>query len=92
MDPVRPSVPDAVNECYNAGIRVCMITGDYPLTARKIGQQIGLRSPENIITGSELQKMTDKELRERIKSVTFLPVLCQSRNCESWTRSKQTAK
>ncbi len=71
IDPVRPSVPDAVNECYNAGIRVCMITGDYPLTAQKIGRQIGLRTPENIITGPELEKMTNEELKERIKNVNI---------------------
>jgi P-type Ca2+ transporter type 2C len=71
IDPVRPSVPDAVNECYNAGIRVCMITGDYPLTAQNIGRQIGLRNPENIITGPELEKMTNEQLRERIKNVNI---------------------
>ncbi len=42
-DPVRPNVPGAVKECYSAGIRVVMITGDYPLTAQNIGRQIGLR-------------------------------------------------
>ena len=71
LDPIRPSVPEAVNECYNAGIRVCMITGDYPLTAQKIGRQIGLRNPENIITGSELEKMTEQQLIERIKNVNI---------------------
>ncbi|MCW3996001.1 MAG: cation-translocating P-type ATPase [Candidatus Bathyarchaeota archaeon] len=71
VDPIRPSVPDAINECYNAGIRVCMITGDYPLTAQKIGRQIGLRNPENIITGTELVKMTNEELKERIKAVNI---------------------
>ncbi len=60
-DPVRPYVSDAVNECYNAGIRVVMITGDYPLTAQKIGRQIALRNPENIITGSELENMSSSE-------------------------------
>jgi Ca2+-transporting ATPase len=69
VDPVRPNVSDAVNECYNAGIRVVMITGDYPLTAQKIGRQIGLRNPENIITGPELEKMSRAELKEKIKNV-----------------------
>ncbi len=41
-DPVRPQVADAVRECYTAGIRVVMITGDYPLTAQNIARQIGL--------------------------------------------------
>jgi Ca2+-transporting ATPase len=70
-DPVRPNVSDAVNECYNAGIRVVMITGDYPLTAQKIGRQIGLRNPENIITGSELEQMSAEEFKERVKNVNI---------------------
>jgi Ca2+-transporting ATPase len=71
VDPVRPNVSQAVNECYHAGIRVVMITGDYSLTAQNIGRQIGLRNPENIITGSELEKMNEEELKERIKNVNI---------------------
>jgi len=48
-----------------------MITGDYPLTAQKIGRQIGLQNPENILTGTELEKLTNKELKERIKQVNI---------------------
>ena len=70
-DPIRPNVASAVKECYNAGIRVVMITGDYPLTAQNIGRQIGLRSPENFITGLELDQMTDEELKLRIKDVNI---------------------
>jgi Ca2+-transporting ATPase len=67
-DPVRPEVAGAVKECYTAGIRVIMITGDYPGTARNIARQIGLQPLENIITGSELDAMSDDELQERIKT------------------------
>jgi len=70
-DPVRPNIADAVKECYTAGIRVIMITGDYPLTAQNIGRQIGLRAPENYITGPDLDKMSDAELQERIKNVNI---------------------
>ncbi len=70
-DPVRPNVAGAVKECYSAGIRVVMITGDYPLTAQNIGRQIGLESPENCITGLELEQMTDEELKQRIKDVNI---------------------
>jgi Ca2+-transporting ATPase len=70
-DPVRPNVAGAVKECYSAGIRVVMITGDYPLTAQNIGRQIGLKSPENCITGLELEQMSDEELRLRIKDVNI---------------------
>jgi Ca2+-transporting ATPase len=66
-DPVRPGVPEAVQECYTAGIRVIMITGDYPTTARSIAKQIGLKPLEDIITGPELDQMSDKELKKRIR-------------------------
>ncbi len=70
-DPVRPQVADAVKDCYSAGIRVLMITGDYPLTAQNIGRQIGLADTEQCITGAELEQMTDAELRVRINSATL---------------------
>jgi Ca2+-transporting ATPase len=65
---VRPEVSQAVQECYSAGIRIIMITGDYPGTARNIARQIGLRPHDQIITGAELDAMSDVELRERIKT------------------------
>lgn len=69
-DPVRPGVADAIRECYTAGIRVVMITGDYPGTAQAIARQIGLPS-DRAITGPELAKMSDAELRERIRDVSI---------------------
>jgi Ca2+-transporting ATPase len=68
-DPVRETVPAAIKECYSAGIRVIMITGDYPGTAKKIAAQVGLSDPDEIITGSELEKMGDDELKEKIRKV-----------------------
>ncbi|MBF0506459.1 MAG: cation-translocating P-type ATPase [Nitrospirae bacterium] len=70
-DPVRPSVSAAIKECYNAGIRVVMITGDYPVTAQNIATQIGLKQTNGIITRLELDKMTDTELQQRIKTVNI---------------------
>ncbi|OFY62098.1 MAG: ATPase [Bacteroidetes bacterium RBG_13_43_22] len=70
-DPIRGNVPDAVRECYNAGIRVIMITGDYPVTAINIGKEIGIKNPELFITGSELKDLTEDELCERIKDVNI---------------------
>jgi Ca2+-transporting ATPase len=70
-DPIRESVTDAVTECYKAGIRVIMITGDYPITAINIGKEIGIANPEMCITGPELQNMTEDELCERIKQVNI---------------------
>ncbi len=68
-DPVRPEVAGAVRECYTAGIRIIMITGDYPGTASNIARQIGLKPDDQIITGAELDEMDDKTLKERIKTV-----------------------
>lgn len=70
-DPIRKNVPDAVRECYKAGIRVIMITGDYPITAINIGKEIGIKNSELCITGSELKDMTEDELCERIKLVNI---------------------
>ncbi|MGB9176403.1 MAG: cation-translocating P-type ATPase, partial [Methanoregula sp.] len=69
-DPVRPQIANAVRECYTAGIRVIMITGDYPLTAQNIARQIGLADGSRYITGPELDAMDDAELQKRINSVT----------------------
>jgi Ca2+-transporting ATPase len=70
-DPIRKEVPQAVQECARAGIRVIMITGDFPATAKSIAQQIGLPSKTNeIITGTQLETMDDKQLRERSKQAT----------------------
>jgi Ca2+-transporting ATPase len=65
-DPVRTAVPSAVQECQTAGIRVIMITGDYPGTARSIARQIGLESADVAITGPEVAVMDDQTLRDRV--------------------------
>ena len=70
-DPVRPTVRESIEECYQAGVRVVMITGDYPGTARSIARQIGLVPNDQVITGSELDQMEDDGLRERIRSVNI---------------------
>jgi Ca2+-transporting ATPase len=63
-DPLRPSVPNAVRECRSAGIRVIMITGDYPATARAIAQQAGIDASE-ILTGDALERLDDSEMARR---------------------------
>jgi Ca2+-transporting ATPase len=70
-DPVRPTVAAAIQECYTAGIRVVMITGDYPATAQTIARQIGLMQMGAIVTGAELDGMSDAELQERIQSTNI---------------------
>jgi Ca2+-transporting ATPase len=66
-DPVRAGVPAAVEECKEAGVRVVMITGDAPETARAVARQVGLRGEgeEEMITGAELAQLGDEELAQR---------------------------
>jgi Ca2+-transporting ATPase len=66
-DPVRPTVRPAIEECYNAGIRVVMITGDYPVTAQSIARQIGLDSRSGVVTGTELDEAHGGGLQERLE-------------------------
>jgi Ca2+-transporting ATPase len=70
-DPIRPEVKVAVQECYKAGIRVIMITGDYPVTAQNIGAEIGLKNTDQCITGPELTAMSEEELLRRIDVVNI---------------------
>ena len=70
-DPIRENVPQAVTECYQAGIRVIMITGDYPVTAMTIGSEIGLENCEEVITGPQLDQLSEAELAEKIKTVNI---------------------
>lgn len=68
-DPVRDRVPEAIQECYEAGVRVIMITGDHPDTARSIAREVGLKNPEDVMTGFELTELDDENLSERLKRV-----------------------
>lgn len=68
-DPLRPTVPAAVAECRAAGIRVVMITGDYPATARAIAMQAGLAAGD-LLTGQQLETMDDAALRGKVATTT----------------------
>ena len=70
-DPVRPDASAAVSECRTAGIRVAMITGDYPATARNIARQIGLPETDNILTGPELESMPAERRNSAINSTSI---------------------
>ncbi|HEV2334943.1 MAG TPA: cation-translocating P-type ATPase [Stellaceae bacterium] len=69
VDPLRPTVPAAVRDCRNAGIRVVMITGDYPQTATTIALEAGLAAGR-VMTGAELEETGEAELRRRIGEIT----------------------
>ena len=69
MDPPREEAIEAVHNCQAAGIRVKMITGDHALTARGIARQLHLTNPDQVITGRELDAMSDAELARRVGEV-----------------------
>ena len=68
-DPLRASVPDAVSECRSAGIKVVMITGDYPATAKAIARQAGLDA-DDLVTGQDLNELSDAQLARRVQTAT----------------------
>jgi P-type Ca2+ transporter type 2C len=69
-DPLREGIPDAVRECRLAGIRVVMITGDHPMTARAIARQAGMEH-ETVMTGTELARLDEHALLERAADVSL---------------------
>lgn len=75
-DPVRSDVPQAINECMEAGIKVKIVTGDTPGTAREIARQIGLwndhDTEQSIITGPEFEALSDEEVRLRVEQLKII--------------------
>ncbi|MEO7254412.1 MAG: cation-translocating P-type ATPase [Casimicrobium sp.] len=70
-DPIRAEIPEAIRQCDEAGIRVIMITGDYPATAHAIAAQAGLKvGGGTVLSGDELSKLSDTELQARLKTVS----------------------
>ncbi|NTV01442.1 MAG: cation-translocating P-type ATPase [Chlorobiaceae bacterium] len=65
-DPVRQGVPEAIRECRDAGIRMVMMTGDYPATASRIGELIGMQGREHLLTGRQLELLSHEEQHEAI--------------------------
>jgi P-type Ca2+ transporter type 2C len=67
-DPPRPEVPAAIRACQSAGIRIIMMTGDHPATARAIARQIGLGDEETVLTGPAMSMLDDETLRKRLET------------------------
>ncbi|NLS91817.1 MAG: cation-translocating P-type ATPase [Planctomycetaceae bacterium] len=74
IDPPRAEVKEAVKACRAAGIRPVMITGDHPLTARHIADQVGIGDNDRFLTGQELDRMSAEELE---KAVADVPVFAR---------------
>jgi Ca2+-transporting ATPase len=83
-DPLRRGVPEAVRDCRSAGIRVVMITGDYPATAQAIARQAGIEKSD-VLTGDELRTLDDTALA-MIAGKVNVRASCRSRSCGSFRR------
>jgi Ca2+-transporting ATPase len=70
IDPPRPEVRNAIELCKQAGIKVIMLTGDHKLTAIAVAKDLGLLESSEVLTGSELDKMSDEELEKRIENIS----------------------
>jgi Ca2+-transporting ATPase len=68
-DPLRPDVPAAIRECREAGIRVLLVTGDHPDTARSVATLAGLAHPDRVLTGPEADGLTPEALRQEVHRV-----------------------
>ena len=71
VDPPRVGVKNSVKLCQGAGVRIIMITGDNGETAEGVARQIGYRNCSEVITGTMLEKMSDQELKERVKTTNI---------------------
>jgi Ca2+-transporting ATPase len=69
-DPPRPEARDAITQCRSAGIRVVMITGDHPKTAIAIARELGIEPGPAPVTGAELDRLSETDLRQRSGTVT----------------------
>lgn len=68
-DPIRSSAIGAIKDCRCAGIRVCMITGDYPGTACHVARHAGIANPDEFLTGQDLKNFDEDSLQEKIANV-----------------------
>ena len=69
IDPPRPEAKAAIETCRTAGIKPVMITGDHPVTARAIARELGLLQTERVVTGAELEAMSDDVFEREVESI-----------------------
>jgi Ca2+-transporting ATPase len=69
IDPPRPEAKAAVQTCERAGIKVVVITGDHPLTARAVAAELGILKTGRVVTGAELEQLTDSELQQEAQKI-----------------------
>lgn len=83
-------VKQAVAECYGAGIRPVMITGDHSLTARAIAKEVGILRPgcEQVLTGRELDQLTEEQLARELSRTAVFARVTPAHNCGLSGRSR----
>ncbi len=69
IDPPRPEVREAIQVCERAGIKPVMITGDHPLTAQAIARELGLLKSGRVITGAELENLSDAQFAQQVETI-----------------------
>ncbi len=69
IDPPRPEAEAAMRKCEDAGVRVVMITGDHPATARAVARELGILRKGRVVTGAQLEEMGDAELAREVANI-----------------------
>ncbi len=69
IDPPRPEAKAAVQKCEDAGIKAVMITGDHPLTAQAVARELGILKTGRVVTGANLEEMSDAELGREVENI-----------------------
>jgi Ca2+-transporting ATPase len=69
IDPPRPEAKDAIAICEQAGIRTVMITGDHPVTAQAVARELGLLKTGRVVTGAELEEMSDEQFQREVETI-----------------------
>ena len=92
MDPPRPEARTAIARARAAGIRPILITGDHPGTAMAIARELGIASGDRVITGAQLDSMSDEDLAAAARRWLSSPRVNPDINCESFTGSRGMAK
>lgn len=90
VDPLRAGVTKSVADCKTAGIRLIMITGDYPVTAKAIAEAAGFDTSGGVMTGEDVASCSDEELAERLKAVNVFARMVPEQKLRI-IRSLQTA-
>ncbi len=92
VDPPRAEVAAAIAECRSAGVRIIMMTGDHPATARAIAREVGLSERPEVITGAEIAALGRHVLRQRLREVDLCARSNPGKSCAWCNCCAKTAR